>query len=180
MKSFYALIVAVVVCWMITITTMGAQSLKPLRVMTWNVENLFDTVHDQGFQDEEFLPQSERRWTSHRYWQKLTNVSKVIAAVAEDGQVPDLVGLCEVENDSVLHTLTTRSVLRQLGYHYVMTHCEAAEKDDYGPSTTCERWDLWYIPDEYGSNGELVPGGDLIRGKAAYYQRIWNHDATGD
>ena len=26
---------------------------------------------------------------------------------------------------------------------YVMTHCEAAERDDYGPSTTCERWDLW-------------------------------------
>lgn len=54
---------------------------------------------------------------------------------------------------------------------YVMTHCEAAEKDDYGPSTTCERWDLWYLPDEYGSHGELVPGGDLIRGKAAFYQR---------
>lgn len=63
---------------------------------------------------------------------------------------------------------------------YVMTHCEAAEKDDYGPSTTCERWDLWYIPDEYGSGGELVPGGDLIRGKAAYYQRVWEHDETGD
>ena len=54
---------------------------------------------------------------------------------------------------------------------YVMTHCEAAEKDDYGPSTTCERWDLWYLPDEYGSNGELVDGGSLIRGKAAFYQR---------
>ena len=56
---------------------------------------------------------------------------------------------------------------------YVMTHCEAAEKDDYGPSTTCERWDLWYLPDEYGSGGEMVLGGDLIRGKAAFYQRKW-------
>lgn len=63
---------------------------------------------------------------------------------------------------------------------YVMTHCEAAEKDDYGPSTTCERWDLWYLPDEYGSGGELVEGGDLIRGKAAFYQRIWLHDEMGD
>ena len=63
---------------------------------------------------------------------------------------------------------------------YVMTHCEAAEKDDYGPSTTCERWDLWYLPDEYGSDGAIQPGGDLIRGKAAFYQRIWEHDETGD
>ena len=49
----------------------------------------------------------------------------------------------------------------------VMTHCEAAELDDYGPSTTCERWDLWYLPDYI--NGGLEPGGDLIRGKAAWY-----------
>ena len=93
-----------------------------LRVLVWNVENLFDTVHDEGFNDEEFLPGSERRWTSHRYWQKLTNVAKVFAAVGEDGGMPDLIGLCEVENDSVLTTLTRRSILRQLGYDYVMTH----------------------------------------------------------
>lgn len=99
-----------------------AQRPRPLRVMTWNVENLFDTLHDEGFHDEAFLPDGENRWTSHRFWQKLTNISRVIAAVAEDGGVPDLVGLCEVENDSVLHTLTRRSVLRQLGYEYVMTH----------------------------------------------------------
>ena len=49
----------------------------------------------------------------------------------------------------------------------VMTHCEAAELDDYGPSTTCERWDLWYLPDYI--NGGLEPGGDLIRGKAKWY-----------
>lgn len=49
----------------------------------------------------------------------------------------------------------------------VMTHCEAAELDNYGPSTTCERWDLWYLPDYI--NGGLEPGGDLIRGKAAWY-----------
>lgn len=123
-----ALIVVFVASWLVT--TMGAQSVQPLRVMTWNVENLFDTVHDEGFQDEEFLPRSERRWTRHRYWQKMTDVSRVIAAVAEEGGVPDLVGLCEVENDSVLHTLTRRSILRQLGYEYVMTHSEDARGID--------------------------------------------------
>lgn len=64
---------------------------------------------------------------------------------------------------------------------YVMTHCEAADLDGYGPhGGGCERWDLWYLPDAYGADGELVPGGDLIRGKAAYYQRIWEHDEMGD
>lgn len=53
-------------------------------------------------------------------------------------------------------------------YPTVMTHCEAAELDDYGPSTTCERWDLWYLPDY--ANDTVKEGGDLIRGKAAWYR----------
>ena len=95
-----------------------------LRVLEWNVENLFDTVHDEGFRDEEFLPQSERHWTGYRYWQKLNDVARVITSVAEDGHIADLVGLCEVENDSVLTMLTQRSLLRTLHYQYIMTHCE--------------------------------------------------------
>lgn len=51
----------------------------------------------------------------------------------------------------------------------VLTHCEAAELDDYGPSTTCERWDLWYLPDLPG-DGKMKPGGDVIRGKAIWFE----------
>lgn len=58
---------------------------------------------------------------------------------------------------------------------YVMTHCEAAIEDGYGPGSGDPetRWDLWYLPDFFGHRGELVPGGVLLRGKAAYYQREW-------
>ena len=92
--------------------------------MSWNVENMFDTVHDEGTRDEEFLPMGERRWTPHRYWQKLTDMARVVVAVGEDGAIPDLVGLCEVENDSVLVAMTVKSVMRHLSYRYVMTHCD--------------------------------------------------------
>ena len=55
-------------------------------------------------------------------------------------------------------------------YRHVKTHCEAAEEDDYGPTTTCERWDLWYLPD-IPATEELKPGGEVIRGKAAWWQK---------
>lgn len=103
---------------------------RPLRLMTWNVENLFDTLHDEGFHDEDFLPGGEHRWTSYRYWQKLTDVARVVAAVAEEGGIPDLIGLCEVENDSVLTALTQRSLLRSMRYSYVMTHSADARGVD--------------------------------------------------
>lgn len=96
-----------------------------LRVVEWNVENLFDTLHDAGKRDEEFLPTAARRWTSGRYWRKLTDIARVIATLCADGRgMVDMVGLCEVENDSVMHTLTRRSPLRKLGYEYVMTRSD--------------------------------------------------------
>lgn len=53
----------------------------------------------------------------------------------------------------------------------VMTHCEAAEIDGYGPedSDPDMRWDLWFLPDIPG-DGELKPGGGVIRGKAVWWQ----------
>lgn len=88
--------------------------------MFYNVENLFDCRHDSLKDDCEFLPEAEKRWTPYRYWRKLNGLSKVVAAVAEE-RLPDMVGLCEVENDSVLFDLTRRSSLRALGYRYLMT-----------------------------------------------------------
>lgn len=93
---------------------------RPFRLMAYNVENAFDTRHDSLKQDEEFLPESDKRWTVYRYWKKLNALSKVIAAVGQE-RIPDVVTLCEVENDSVVFDLTRRSALRALGYRYVMT-----------------------------------------------------------
>ena len=55
----------------------------------------------------------------------------------------------------------------------VMTHCEIAFRDDYGPGSGDPetKWDLWFLPDD-ARNGRLYPGGCLIRGKAGYY--LWD------
>lgn len=93
----------------------------PFRVMSWNVENLFDTHHDSLKNDEEFLPEALRHWNYSRYKKKLDDIARVIVAVGE-WNPPALVGLCEVENDTVLRDLTRRSPLKNLDYRYVMTN----------------------------------------------------------
>ena len=90
-------------------------------IMAWNVENLFDTLHDDGKQDEEFLPEGNRRWSRYRLFKKLKDIGKTIVAVDSVKPV-EVIGLCEVENDTVLTYLTERTPLRRLGYKYVMTH----------------------------------------------------------
>ena len=63
----------------------------------------------------------------------------------------------------------------------VMTHGEAADNEDgvyahapYGPRSTCERWDLEYLgtresPAFAPWAGDGTRGGDVLRGKAAFY-----------
>lgn len=93
-----------------------------------NCENLFDTVHDSLKNDMEFLPDGDYHWTRTRYWRKLNHLSQEIIALGErndkectNWQLPDMVALCEVENDSAMIALTKRSLLRKAGYEYVMT-----------------------------------------------------------
>ncbi|MDD4631569.1 endonuclease/exonuclease/phosphatase family protein [Proteiniphilum sp. UBA5510] len=90
------------------------------RVMFYNVENLFDTKDDSLKNDDQFLPDGFMRWTPWKYWEKLRNIARVITATG--GMVsPALVGLCEVENDSVIFDLAKRSPLRVQEYAYIVS-----------------------------------------------------------
>ena len=93
---------------------------QSLTFVELNCENLFDYHDDEGKDDVEYLPESTRHWTKKRYWRKLNNISQEILSCSDEG-IPDLIALCEVENDSVLHDLTKRSLLRNAGYEYLMT-----------------------------------------------------------
>lgn len=96
-----------------------AQTERRFCLMEWNCENLFDTLHDYGKDDQQFLPDGEYAWNSGRYWHKLRNMARTIMDAG--GLTPvDVVALCEVENDSVLYDLTHRTRLASLGYEYVI------------------------------------------------------------
>ena len=88
------------------------------RVVSYNVENLFDTQDNPLADDEEFLPQGQRHWTPKRYNHKLQQLAKVITAAGEWTE-PALICLCEVENDSTLYHLCHRTPLRTQAYRYV-------------------------------------------------------------
>lgn len=109
---------------------------QPLVVMTYNVENLFDTTHDQNKQDWTFLPKEhevkrsgclqvtssywqkqcfETDWTEDKLEVKLAQIERVIKASSET--LPHFLGLTEVENENVLRRLADR-----LGYeHWVIS-----------------------------------------------------------
>ena len=84
-------------------------------VVSYNVENLFDIVDDPKIPDEEFLPTSEKKWDSGRYQKKLNDLVRVITEI-NPKELPEIVGLVEVENRTVLEDLIRTGVLKNQKY----------------------------------------------------------------
>ena len=95
------------------------------RIVFYNVENLFDTKNDPGRDDDAFTPLGDRRWNTYRLDNKLNNLYRVIAG-AGGTEIPAFIGLCEVENRSVLEMLVTHTGLRNGGYKIV--HRNSADR----------------------------------------------------
>ena len=66
----------------------------------YNVENLFDTI-DGPNDDAEFLPSAESKWNASKYEAKIAHIRQVMA----DLNMPMVMGVCEIENKSVLTDL---------------------------------------------------------------------------
>ena len=105
-------------CWGLSVEPVWGQRL--FRVISYNVENLFDTRDNPDTDDQDFLPDAPRHWTPGRYYHKLQQIAKVITAAGEWDE-PALIGLCEVENDSTLHHLCHLTPLRRQAYRYVLS-----------------------------------------------------------
>ena len=111
-----------------------------VRVMFYNVENLFDTYDDSVRDDDEFLPYGLRRWNQSRYKEKLNSIYKTIMAAGE-WTPPAIIGLCEIENRKVLEDLAYRTYLSK--YDYGIIHEDS--------------------PDERGIDAAFIFRKDLVR-----------------
>lgn len=91
---------------------------KRLRMVSYNVENLFDTVDDPKTDDDDFTPGGKYQWNKKKYQTKLDNVAKALIS-AGGNQAPAIIALCEIENKTVLRDLIQRKKMRGFNYRYV-------------------------------------------------------------
>ncbi|MEI6061608.1 MAG: endonuclease [Bacteroidota bacterium] len=91
---------------------------EAMRVMFYNVENLFDPSEDSAVADDEYQPRGMRGWTYDRLKRKQINLAKVMLAVG-GWDPPEVIGLCEVEDRIVLYGLTNDTPLKNFGYRII-------------------------------------------------------------
>ena len=72
-------------------------------VAFYNMENLFDTLHDESKNDYDFLPGGSYRWNKMKYEHKLANMARVLTDLGTDklpGVGASIVGVAEIEKTS--------------------------------------------------------------------------------
>lgn len=88
----------------------------------YNLENLFDTCHDEGHNDYQFLPDGQYKWTGLKYKHKLRNMARVLSDMGTD-KLPGigcaLIGVSEVENAKCLTDLCEEEPLKARNFQFV-------------------------------------------------------------
>ncbi|MEP6681869.1 MAG: endonuclease/exonuclease/phosphatase [Parafilimonas sp.] len=97
------------------------QQYKSAIIAFYNLENFYDTVNNPNINDEDFLPNGPKNYNSKVYWTKVEHLATVISQIGTDFN-PDgiaMIGVAEIENDTVLNDLIHHSLLKDRNYKIV-------------------------------------------------------------
>lgn len=83
-------------------------------VAFYNLENLFDTINNNGKYDLEFSPAGSHKWDGKKYWSKINNLGYAISQMATKTTPigPAVIGASEIENKSVLEDLVKADAIK--------------------------------------------------------------------
>jgi predicted extracellular nuclease len=129
MKSFFTLSFILLILLNLTAQE-NKRNFKIHTVAFYNLENLFDTINDVNKNDEA-SPIMEIRFNRGKiYREKVSNMAEVVSQIGYDvtKRPPSILGICEVENRTVVEDLISDEKLRK--YNYGIVHYESP--DDRG------------------------------------------------
>ena len=124
-KQIILLVAALALC----ISASAQKKFSLYAVGFYNLENLFDTQHDEGKNDYQYLPDGSNKWNELKYTHKLANMSKVLAELGTD-KLPNIgcafIGVSEVENAHCLTDLCDQPPLKARNIQFC--HIEGPDK----------------------------------------------------
>ena len=141
MRRFYRISLALAALLLLAPLGWAQRVQKSHVIGFYNLENLFDTYHDDGKNDYEYLPDGANQWTEVKYRKKLHNMAEVIRAMKDDNKVYHTVlGVSEIENRNVLEELVSQREIADANFQIV--HYD-------GPDRRGVDCALLYRPDQF-------------------------------
>ena len=110
-------------------TTFSQEKKYQIRTLAfYNLENLFDTINNTAKNDEASPMMELKGNKSKVYWDKIHNLGKVLSSIGVEKakNTPVIIGVVEIENDTVLKDLVAGKFLKDK--HYSIIHYESPDK----------------------------------------------------
>lgn len=116
MKKIFLILFAVTVC-----KVSVAQKYKTAIIAFYNCENFYDTIDNPLVNDDDFTPRGDKNYNSIIYWNKVEHLANVLSQIGTDVNPdgPAIIGVAEIENDTVLNDLVVHPLLKNRNYKIV-------------------------------------------------------------
>ena len=128
-----------------------------ISIVFWNLENFFAPD-----------PDSEKHWTSSRFYSKCEGIAKTIMLIAdEEGELPDVVCFAEVGDSTVMARLLHYTSLFKAGYRII--HYESPDHRGIDCALLYKKASLSVLYSQpchlYDSLGNIMPTRDILLAK---------------
>lgn len=114
---------------LLTVSAYAQKQYNVYAIGFYNLENLFDTCHDAGKNDYEYLPDGRNKWNGLKYSHKLRNMARVLSEMGTN-YLPDVgcsvIGVSEVENAKCLTDLCNQAPLKKRNFKFC--HIEGPDR----------------------------------------------------
>ncbi len=164
MKKYLSLLAMLLL--MVCCNVSAQKQMNVYAIGFYNLENLFDTCHDEGKRDYEYLPNGSYNWNERKYSSKLKNMARVLGEMGEFRGVHigcAAIGVSEVENAKALTDLCNTEPLKSRNFKFC--HIEGPDKR----GVDCA---LLYDPAKFAvRNVTLVPFVQELEKDSDYYTR---------
>jgi len=103
-------------------------SAQKIIVSFYNCENFYDTIDQVKVIDEDFLPNSKKKYNSQAYEIKSNHLAKVVYGLGkmDNSKGIAIMGVVEIENKLVLEKLIAEPLLQK--YHYKYLHFDSRDQ----------------------------------------------------
>lgn len=133
-----------------------------LRLVFYNVENLFEPGNDPYADDDAFTPEGKYQWNYGKYRKKLINTAKTILAMG-GWEAPGMIGLAEIENWQVLYDLAKKTPLNKYDYRIIHENSKDVRGIDVGVLYRPEKLEeLSHLAIPYITGDSIRPSRDIL------------------
>ena len=93
--------------------TAQTEDYEVVSVAFYNLENLFDTINDSLVNDKDRTPEGSYRWDEKKYNTKIQRIGEALSEISASENLPDILGVCELENLGVMKDLVHSKIFRK-------------------------------------------------------------------